>query len=138
ASGKDLPPDPCHAGRLKRLAELRFCRFRQHRNRVCRLGRLKNGACLCSRFVHPARMGKNPPSSLFYRMRVRQAASAGMLVVAHCILCRRQITYLASDLVTVFPPEAYIEELFGGACPRCGTSDFWSVRERYPHSDDAG
>ena len=61
-----------------------------------------------------------------------------MLVVAHCILCRRQITYLAADLVTVFSPDAYIEELFGGACPRCGTSDFCSVRERHPRSDDAG
>ncbi len=68
-------------------------------------------------------MGRNPPSSLFYRMRVRQASSAGMLIVAHCILCRRSVTYLASDLVTIYSPDAYVEELFGGRCPRCGTGD---------------
>ena len=61
-----------------------------------------------------------------------------MLIVARCLLCRRTVHYLATDLVTVYNGELYVSDLFGGCCPKCGAGDFWSVRERYPNSDDVG
>jgi len=83
-------------------------------------------------------LGKNPPSSLFYRTRLRQAAGAGQLIVARCLLCRRTVSYLAADLVEIYNGELYVADLFGGCCPHCRSGDFWSVRERYLTSDDVG
>ncbi|NMA97543.1 MAG: hypothetical protein GX970_05425 [Phyllobacteriaceae bacterium] len=83
-------------------------------------------------------MTNSPPSSLFYRPRLGQAAKVGQLVVARCILCKRSQHYLASDLVTVYGADTYIEDVFGGACPHCGSGYFWSVRTRYPTNDDVG
>lgn len=60
-----------------------------------------------------------------------------MLVRCRCILCRRTVHYLASDLLEVFHRDRVIGTLWG-SCPRCGTSDFWSERERHPSSDDVG
>jgi hypothetical protein len=41
-------------------------------------------------------------------------------------------------LVTIYSPDTFIADLFGGRCPRCGKADFWSVKQRYPTSDDVG
>lgn len=75
---------------------------------------------------------------MFYRPRLGASAKAGMLIVCKCVLCRRQQVYLAADLVLIKNPDAYLDDLFGGRCPRCGKSDFWSVRQRYPATDDVG
>jgi hypothetical protein len=49
------------------------------------------------RFRSCSGMGKNPPSSLFCRTRLHQAAKSGMLSVAHCLLCRRTVSHPADE-----------------------------------------
>ena len=83
-------------------------------------------------------MSNSPPSSMFYRPRLGQAAAENLFIVCRCGLCRRQRVYLASDLVQVYHPEIYLDDLFGGRCPKCGKSDYWRVKQRYPISDDVG
>ena len=60
-----------------------------------------------------------------------------MLVRCRCILCRRTVHYLATDLVEVFHRDTVIGHLWG-RCPRCGSGDFWTEDERHPSSDDVG
>ncbi len=83
-------------------------------------------------------MGQNPRSGLNYRCRLHQAAAVGMLIVPRCKSCRRARHYLASDLLEVYNPDAFVEELFGTRCPNCGSIDSFRVRERYANSDDVG
>lgn len=83
-------------------------------------------------------MTNSPPSSEFYRPRIGKAAAAGHLIVCKCILCRRSVVYLASDLAEIYHREMFLEDLFGGRCPRCGSGTGWSVRERMPSSSDVG
>ena len=84
-------------------------------------------------------MTNSPPSSLFYRTRLGQAAKAHMLIVAHCRSCRRLRTYLAGDLLAVgYHAESFVCDLFGPYCPHCGQGWRWRVRERHPNSDDVG
>ena len=83
-------------------------------------------------------MSNAPPSSIFYRTRLGQAAAAGMLIACRCNLCRRSRVYLASDLVPLYGEQAFVFELFEGRCPRCGSADFWSVWERHARNSDVG
>ena len=83
-------------------------------------------------------MSNSPPSSMFYRPRIGQAAAKGLLVVCKCNLCRRAQAYLATDLLRIYAAETFLDDLFGGQCPRCGKSDFWRVRQRHPSNDDVG
>lgn len=82
-------------------------------------------------------MPKTPSRGWWYQPFLWRAANAGMLVRCRCILCRRTVHYLATDLLEVFSRDAVIGNLWG-CCPRCGSSDFWSESERYPSSDDVG
>lgn len=73
-----------------------------------------------------------------YRPKLRDAAAAGMLLVCRCDLCRRSRIYLATDLADVFNPEMFLEDLFHGRCPKCGSGNFWRVRERHAWDSDVG
>ena len=75
---------------------------------------------------------------MFYRPRIGQAAAKGLLIVCKCNLCRRQQAYFATDLATIYRHDLFLDDLFGGRCPKCGRADFWRVRQRYPSSDDVG
>lgn len=75
---------------------------------------------------------------MFYRPRLGQAAANGLLLVARCNMCRRARAYLAADLLQIYDRETFLDDLFGGCCPRCGRSDFWRVRQRYPSNSDVG
>src|SRR5690606_9593099 len=70
-------------------------------------------------------MTNSPPSSMFYRPRLGAAADKGLLLVARCNLCRRSRAYLASDLLQIYHRDTFLDDLFGGRCPRCDRSDFW-------------
>lgn len=83
-------------------------------------------------------MTNSPPSSEFYRPRIGQAAAAGLLITCRCYVCRRFRAYLASDLLEVYHSDTFLEDLFGGRCPRCHSSSSWRVRQRYPTNDDVG
>jgi hypothetical protein len=83
-------------------------------------------------------MTNTPPSREFYRPRLGKAAGAGHLIACRCYLCRRSVVYLAVDLVDLYGPDMFLEDLFGGRCPRCGSGDFWSVRERFAATSDVG
>jgi hypothetical protein len=61
-----------------------------------------------------------------------------MLLSCRCDLCRRTRIYLASDLVELYGPALYIEDLFDGRCPACGSGNFWRVRERHAWDSDVG
>ena len=73
-----------------------------------------------------------------YRPRIGQAASAGNFVICRCDLCRRSQVYLATDLVEIYHPDVFLDDLFGGRCPRCASSSFWHIRERYASDSDVG
>ena len=73
-----------------------------------------------------------------YRTRLGQAARHGMLIVCRCDLCQRSRIYLSTDLIEIYHPDTFVEELFDGRCPRCQCSDFWRVRERYTSDSDVG
>lgn len=83
-------------------------------------------------------MSNSPPSREFYRPRIGKAADAGLLIVCRCDLCRRTRIYLATDLVEIYHRDCFLEDLFGGRCPRCQSGGFWHVRERYPSDSDVG
>lgn len=83
-------------------------------------------------------MPNSPPSSMFYRPRLGAASDKGLILVARCNLCQRARAYLASDLLQIYGRETFLDDLFGGYCPRCGRSDFWRVRQRYPSNSDVG
>lgn len=63
-------------------------------------------------------MTNTPPSREFYRPRIGQAAAGGLLITCQCYVCRRFRAYIASDLLEIYHPETFIEDLFGGRCPR--------------------
>ena len=83
-------------------------------------------------------MTNTPPSREFYRPRIGQAARAGLFIVCKCYVCRRSQVYLATDLVEIYHPDLFLEDLFGGRCPRCHSGGSWRVRQRYPSSSDVG
>ena len=83
-------------------------------------------------------MSNSPPSSEFYRPRLGQAAAAGLFIVCKCYVCRKSQVYLASDLVEIYGEQLWLEDLFGGRCPRCQSGSSWRVRQRYPSSSDVG
>lgn len=75
---------------------------------------------------------------MFYRPRIGQAAEKGLLIICRCNLCKRARAYIAADLLKIYHPEVFLDDLFAGQCPRCGRSDFWRCRQRYPSDDDVG
>lgn len=75
---------------------------------------------------------------MFYRPRLGQAADKGLILIGKCNLCRRARAYIATDLLQLYHRDTYLDDLFGECCPRCGKSDFWRVRQRYPSNDDVG
>lgn len=83
-------------------------------------------------------MTSSPPSSEFYRPRIGQAAAAGLLITCRCYVCRRFRAYIATDLLEIYHPDTFLEDLFGGRCPRCSSSNSWRVRQRYPSNADVG
>lgn len=83
-------------------------------------------------------MSNSPPSSEFYRPRLGQAAAAGLFIVCKCYVCRRSVVYLAADLVELYGDQQWLEDLFGGRCPRCQSRTSWRVRQRYPSTADVG
>ena len=83
-------------------------------------------------------MSNSPPSSMFYRPRLGQAADKGLFIVCKCYVCRKSVVYIASDLAEVYHRDLYLEDLFGGRCPRCESSTSWRVRQRYPSVTDVG
>jgi hypothetical protein len=83
-------------------------------------------------------MTNSPPSSEHYRPRIGQAAVAGLLITCQCYVCRRYRAYIASELLMIYHPDTFLEDLFGGRCPRCGSRHNWRVKQRYPTNDDVG
>lgn len=83
-------------------------------------------------------MTNSPRSQMNYRPRIGQAAADGLLIVCKCYVCRRSRAYLATDLVQAYHPEIFIDDLFGGNCPRCGSSHNWRVKQRFPSNADVG
>ncbi len=75
---------------------------------------------------------------MFYRPRLGQAADKGLILIGKCNLCRRARAYIATDLLQLYHRDTYLDDLFGGCCPRCGKSDFWRLRQRYPSNSDVG
>lgn len=79
-----------------------------------------------------------PPSREFYRPRIGQTASGGLLITCQCYVCRRFRAYIAAELLQIYHADTFLEDLFGGRCPRCGSGHNWRVRQRYPSNDDVG
>lgn len=76
-------------------------------------------------------MGQNPSSNHFRKYRLGDAAKDGRVLMCKCTGCRRNVYYLAEDLV----------ELLGGdwdpalapfECSRCGTDRYIFVAMRLP------
>lgn len=83
-------------------------------------------------------MTNSPRSQMNYRPRIGQASADGLLIVCKCYVCRRSRAYLATDLVKVYHPEIFIDDIFGGKCPRCGSGHNWRVKQRFPSDADVG
>lgn len=83
-------------------------------------------------------MSNSPPSSEFYRPRLGQAAAKGLLITCKCNICRKSQVYLATDLVEIYHADLFLDDLFGGRCPRCESGTSWRVRQRYPSVTDVG
>lgn len=79
----------------------------------------------------------NTPSTTNWSARpfLGRLAEVGMLVYCGCYGCRRWKTYLASDLVEYFHPQAEVGSLFSG-CPYCKTSANWKEGYRHATNDD--
>jgi hypothetical protein len=84
------------------------------------------------------RMTNSPRSQMNYHPRIGQSADDRLLIVCRCDLCRRTRIYLATDLVEIYHPDTFLADLFGGRCPRCESSNFWHVRQRFPSNSDVG
>lgn len=68
---------------------------------------------------------------------LQDAANDGQIVVIRCGLCRRQINYLATDMVQVLNPARPVDAP-PFACSRCGTADYMSVKVKTPSAGDYG
>jgi predicted RNA-binding Zn-ribbon protein involved in translation (DUF1610 family) len=68
---------------------------------------------------------------------LKHAAEWGQLVVVRCNLCRRGVTYLATDLVALLDPDR-LALLPPFPCSRCGTTEFTRVTLTAPFSGDWG
>jgi len=68
---------------------------------------------------------------------LRHAAEQNQLVIVRCNLCRRAITYLATDLVLFRDPEepALLPPF---TCSRCNTTEFMRVTLTTPMPGDWG
>ena len=73
-----------------------------------------------------------PSRNKFANRRLRDAASEGMLLTVRCNGCRRQVHYLAADLVQVlgWDHEAHVPPPW--PCSRCRTSEYLSMRSWLP------
>ncbi|MEJ6396035.1 hypothetical protein V8J82_22460 [Gymnodinialimonas sp. 2305UL16-5] len=65
------------------------------------------------------------------------AARDGQLVTLRCNLCRRQITFLASDLADVFGHKHPIH-VAPCECKQCGKYEYVRIRVRSPGAEDFG
>ena len=81
-------------------------------------------------------MSNSPPSSIFRRQKLSQAAADGMLLICSCVYCRRQDAYWAADLLMVYGDMAVQD--FGGSCGQCGRRDGARRRTHFPGPDDVG
>ena len=83
-------------------------------------------------------MTNSPPSSEHYRARIGQAAAAGLMVACQCYVCRRYRAYIATDLLMIYHPDTFLEDLLGDRCPRWGSGHNWRVKQCYPTDEDVG
>jgi len=68
---------------------------------------------------------------------LQDAANDQQVIAVRCGLCRRQINYLATDLVQVLNPARPVDAP-PFACSRCGTGEYMSVRVKQPSAGDYG
>jgi hypothetical protein len=68
---------------------------------------------------------------------LRHAAEQNQLVIVKCNLCRRGVTYLATDLVQLLDPNRLALEI-PFPCSRCGTTEFMRVTLTSPFAGDWG
>lgn len=68
---------------------------------------------------------------------LEDAANDEQIIVVRCGLCRRQINYLATDMVQVLNPARPVDAPHF-ACSRCGTADYMSVKVKTPSAGDFG
>lgn len=81
-------------------------------------------------------MSNSPPSSLFRRHRLSQAAADGMLILCVCWICRHKEAFVAADLIVVYGDMAV--EDFAGNCGKCGRGGCVQARAYFPKPDDVG
>jgi hypothetical protein len=81
-------------------------------------------------------MSNSPPSSIFRRYKLSQAAQDGMLVICSCVYCRKQEAYAAGDLLAVYGDMA-VEDFGSGGCV-CGARNGVRTRTHYPGPGDIG
>ncbi|MBD8066065.1 hypothetical protein IC608_11335 [Devosia sp. PTR5] len=68
---------------------------------------------------------------------LRHAAEDGQIVICKCNLCKREVRYLAADLLPFLHPDRdALEPPF--ACSRCGNANWVRVTLTYPTSWDFG
>jgi hypothetical protein len=68
---------------------------------------------------------------------LKHAARDGQIVICKCVLCKKEVRYLATDLIKFFPgTRDALDPPF--ACSRCGDADWVRVSLTYATSYDYG
>lgn len=76
-----------------------------------------------------------PPANKFRNLRLREAASLGLVISMRCGLCRRRALYLATDLVIVLGPDHELRDP-PWPCSRCRTREYIDIRWRQPAASE--
>lgn len=82
-------------------------------------------------------MGNSPPSSIFRREHLRQAAAANMLIIRACRHCKHEEVYVAADLLLVYGDKP-VESFGGGDCSKCGGRHCAHAFSHFPQQSDVG
>jgi len=82
-------------------------------------------------------MSMTPSRRTLEAVTLADVARDGRLFVVRCNLCRRQMAYVAKDLLAVYPPETPAYGMLEW-CGKCGRGDYVRVTMRLPTSDDVG
>lgn len=82
-------------------------------------------------------MSMTPSRRTLEKVTLADLVADNRMFVVRCALCRRQRAYLATDLVTVYPPETPAYGMFRW-CSACGKGEWVQVSIRLPMAADVG
>jgi hypothetical protein len=82
-------------------------------------------------------MSMTPSRNTVLAYKLHHAAEQGKLIIYRCAFCKRSTAFVATDVVTIWNPDASIL-IAPDSCGACKKAGYMSVTVRPPGHDDVG